>query len=99
MKTKHIPALVTLLAGAVAALLMWLWKVDFFTFTRNLLIVLVIFYILGSVIKVILDRNFKDMEDEANEEGEGVTGEESGEEESQENVDTEDEETSGEEEQ
>ena len=99
MKTKHIPALVTLLAGAVAALLMWLWKVDFFTFTRNLLIVLVIFYILGSVIKVILDRNFKDMEDEANEEGEGVTGEESGEEVSQENVDTEDEETSGEEEQ
>ena len=99
MKTNHIPALVTLLAGAVAALLMWLWKVDFFTFTRNLLIVLVIFYILGSVIKVILDRNFKDMEDEANEEGEGVTGEESGEEVSQENVDTEDEETSGEEEQ
>lgn len=99
MKTKHIPALVTLLAGAVAALLMWLWKVDFFTFTRNLLIVLVIFYILGIVIKIILDFNFKDMEDEAKEEGEGETGEETGEETAQENVDTEDEDTSGEEKQ
>ncbi len=99
MKTKHIPALVTLLAGAVAALLMWLWKVDFFTFTRNLLIVLVIFYILGLVIKYILDRNFKDMEDEVKEEGEDATGEETGEEPTQENVDTEDEKTPGEEEQ
>ena len=99
MKTKHIPALVTLLAGAVAALLMWLWKVDFFTFTRNLLIVLVIFYILGIVIKVILDHNFKDMEEEAKEEGEGETGEGTEEETSQENVDTEDEEASGEEKQ
>ena len=99
MKTKHIPALVTLLAGAVAALLMWLWKVDFFTFTRNLLIVLIIFYILGIVIKVILDHNFKDMEEEAKEEGEGETGEGTEEETSQENVDTEDEEASGEEKQ
>ncbi len=99
MKTKHIPALVTLLAGAVAALLMWLWKVDFFTFTRNLLIVLVIFYILGIVIKVILDHNFKDMEEKAGEEGEGETGEGDGEETSQENVDTEEEGASGEEEQ
>ncbi len=99
MKTKHIPALVTLLAGAVAALLMWLWKVDFFTFTRNLLIVLVIFYILGIVIKMILDHNFKDMEEEAEGEGEGENGEGTEEETSQENVDTEDEDTSGEEKQ
>lgn len=99
MKTKHIPALVTLLAGAVAALLMWLWKVDFFTFTRNLLIVLVIFYILGIVIKMILDHNFKDMKEEAEGEGEGENGEGTEEETSQENVDTEDEDTSGEEKQ
>ena len=99
MKTKHIPALVTLLAGAVAALLMWLCKVDFFSFTRNLLIVLVVFYILGGVIKLILDRNFKDMEDEAKEGEEDGTGEETGEENSTENVDTEDESASGEEEQ
>lgn len=99
MKTKHIPALVTLLAGAVAALLMWLWKVDFFTFTRNLLIVLVIFYILGIVIKMILDHNFKDMEEEAEGEGKGENGEGTEEETSQENVDTEDEDTSGEEKQ
>ena len=99
MKTKHIPALVTLLAGAVAALLMWLWKVDFFTFTRNLLIILVVFYILGCVIKLILDRNFKDMEDEAKEGEEAGEEGESGEEASTENVDTEDENASGEEEQ
>lgn len=99
MKTKHIPALVTLLAGAVAALLMWLWKVDFFTFTRNLLIILVVFYILGCVIKLILDRSFKDMDDEAKEGEETGAEGESGEETSTENVDTEDENASGEEEQ
>ena len=99
MKTKHIPALVTLLAGAVAALLMWLWKVDFFTFTRNLLIILVVFYFLGFVIKLILDRNFKDMDDEAKEGEETGAEGESGEETSTENVDTEDENASGEEEQ
>lgn len=99
MKTKHVPALVMLLAGAVASLLMLIWKVDFFHFTRNLLIILIVFYILGSIIRVILDRNFKDM-DEENPEGEeeNEEGEEKGEPgEITENVDTEDEENSEEE--
>ena len=95
MKTKHVPALVMLLAGAVASLLMLIWKVDFFHFTRNLLIILIVFYILGSIIRVILDRNFKDMDEESpegeeekkNEEGEEKPGEFT------ENVDTEDEKT------
>ena len=99
MKTKHVPALVMLLAGAVASLLMLIWKVDFFHFTRNLLIILIVFYILGCIVRVILDRNFKDMEEEApegeeeneNEEAEGEPGEYT------ENVDTEDEETAEEE--
>lgn len=95
MKTKHVPALVMLLAGAVASLLMLIWKVDFFHFTRNLLIILIVFYILGSIIRVILDRNFKDMNEDASE-GEGEKKNEEGEEEPgefTENVDTEDEET------
>lgn len=95
MKTKHVPALVMLLAGAVASLLMLIWKVDFFHFTRNLLIILIVFYILGSIIRVILDRNFKDM-DEESPEGEEEKKNEEGEEEPgefTENVDTEDEKT------
>lgn len=102
MQTKHVPALVTLLAGAVAALLMLIWHVEFFPFTRNLLIVLIVFYILGQIIRLILDRNFPMMTEEENVEGEeGAEGEDSeGTEEAlTENVDTEDAEGPTEEEQ
>ena len=101
MKTKHVPALVMLLAGAVASLLMLIWKVDFFHFTRNLLIILIVFYILGLIVRAVLDRNFKDMEEETQEgEEEGEDGEAKGEPgEFTENVDTEDVETAEEEQQ
>lgn len=59
-----------LLAGAVASVLMLHWHVEFFPFTRNLVTVFAIFYALGSVIKVILDKNFPEMEDEPAEEPE-----------------------------
>ncbi len=82
-----------LLAGAVASLLMLYWKVDFFHFTRNLLIILILFYLLGQIIRFILDRNFKAMEEENPEGEEGAENAEGGEEtgEVTENVDTEDE--------
>ncbi len=64
MKTKPIPAIIMLIAGFITCLYGLLYHVDLFHFTKNLLIVLVVFYILGSVVKLILDINFNKMEPE-----------------------------------
>lgn len=68
MKTKPIPAIVMLIAGFVTCVIAIYTHMELNSFTKTLLSVLIIFYIFGTVIKVILDRNFKEMEEEASEE-------------------------------
>lgn len=63
MKTNNVPALVMLTAGFIDCVIAIRTGQSLLSFTRQLLIVLLIFYILGSIIKVILDRNFNDMDD------------------------------------
>ena len=63
MKTNNVPALVMLTAGFIDCVIAIRTGQSLLPFTRQLLIVLLIFYILGSIIKVILDRNFNDMDD------------------------------------
>lgn len=63
MKTNYIPALIMLAAGLVNCIISIPLKLQLFDFTKRLLIVLVIFYIIGVVIKIILDMNFKTMDD------------------------------------
>ena len=55
MKNNLLPSLVMLLAGLVC--------VDLMSFTTRLLTVLVVFYIIGAILKVILSCAFKAMED------------------------------------
>lgn len=64
MKTNGIPAIVMLSAGFVDCVLAIYTYMSLWNFTRQLLFVLILFYIIGCVVKVILDRNFKDMEQE-----------------------------------
>lgn len=64
MKTNGIPAIVMLSAGFVDCVLAIYTHMSLWNFTRQLLFVLILFYIIGCVVKVILDRNFKDMEQE-----------------------------------
>lgn len=64
MKTKPIPAIVMLIAGFVTCVISIYTHMELKAFTKTLFWVLVIFYIFGIVIKVILDRNFKEMQDE-----------------------------------
>lgn len=64
MKTKPIPAIVMLVAGFVTCVISIYTHMELKAFTKTLFWVLVIFYIFGIVIKVILDRNFKEMQDE-----------------------------------
>ena len=77
MKTDHVPALVTLSAGAVYCVVGLSQDLNGFTFAKELLIVLVIFFVIGSIIKIVLDKSFKDFDDLENESEEGEATEES----------------------
>ena len=63
MKTNGVPAMVMLLAGFVDCLIAIRTHMTLGSFTRQLFLVLVIFYIIGCVVKIILDRNIDKMED------------------------------------
>lgn len=58
MKTKSIPAMIMLLGGATACILGLLNQYGTTHFLKMLLIVLVVFYIFGCIIKIILDKVF-----------------------------------------
>ncbi len=64
MKTKSVPALIMLLAGAIACIAGIASHLDVAGFVKMLLIVLIVFYLLGCIVKMILDSNFKTEEKE-----------------------------------
>ena len=66
MDTKKIPAIIMLTAGLIDAVISIIYQTDLLSFTKRLLFVLVIFYILGIGVKIILDINFPIMTDEEN---------------------------------
>ncbi|MBE6014546.1 MAG: hypothetical protein E7241_04175 [Lachnospiraceae bacterium] len=81
MKTKHIPVMVVLIACAITLVLDIVQGFGIDTILKDLLIVLVIFFIIGFVAKFFLDRAFNPPvpdEEEGNEEREDfpVEGEE-----------------------
>lgn len=80
MKTNSIPAVVMLLAGLIDCVVSIYQRLSLFNFTKRLLLVLVIFYILGCVVKIVIDMNFKQMDDLPQEEGEESATEETAEE-------------------
>ena len=58
MKTKQVPAIVMLVAGFITCIVSIFQGLEADKFLKILLIVLVSFYILGGVIKIILDQSF-----------------------------------------
>ena len=58
MKTKPIPAIITLIAGFITCIISFLNQLSMGQFVRVLLLVIIGFYILGCVIKFIFDKNF-----------------------------------------
>lgn len=69
MKTKQVPAIVMLIAGFFTCIVSIFQHMEVGQFLKILFVVLVSFYILGYVIKIILDRNFMEMRNqEASEE-------------------------------
>ncbi len=56
MKTKKVPLIVMLLAGAVACIVTWLEHYSLNEMLVVLLVVLILFLIIGLIIKVIFDK-------------------------------------------
>ena len=76
MKTKQVPAIVMLTAGFVTCVISIMQHMEFGRFLKILLLVLICFYILGCVVKVILDKNFAPMQEEEEEQEQTEEGEE-----------------------
>lgn len=68
MKTRYIPAIVMLCAGFIYCVLSIRKSLGLLEFTKGLLLVLVIFLVIGGVVKVILDKAMKALEDKKVEE-------------------------------
>jgi hypothetical protein len=69
MKTKPIPAIIMLAAGAVCSVAGLVQHLSFGTYVKYLFLVLVIFYILGCIVKLVLDKGFRVMQDPLSEYG------------------------------
>ena len=81
MKTKQIPILITLAGGLLTCILGFVMQMETNQFVKTLVIVLISFYILGCIAKLLLDKNFKeeDIEEATDEAAEGQEGEGEGE--------------------
>ena len=71
MKTKQVPAIVMLTAGLIVCVISIAQHMEFGEFVTTLFLVLICFYILGCVAKVIFDKNFAE-ETEETDEAEGT---------------------------
>ena len=65
MKTKDIPAIVMLLAGGVYCLIGIRYQIPLMDFLVQLLIVLLIFWIFGGIIRMFLDKFMGEIEEKA----------------------------------
>jgi len=64
MNTKSIPAFIMLMGGAFACILGILNRYETIHFVTMLLIVLVVFYFMGCMIKIVIDKNFQGMDEQ-----------------------------------
>ncbi len=80
MKTKQVPIIITLIAGLITCIIGFVMQMETGQFVKIWDIVLISFYILGCVAKLVLDHNFKEETEEATEEAaegaEALEGEE-----------------------
>lgn len=80
MNSKPLPIIITLAAAFISCSASIMQKVDFSTFVFRLLIVVVVFLVLGTIIKMVIDYAFRTFEvpsidDELSEEEEAEDGE------------------------
>lgn len=79
MNTKPIPAIIVLLAAGISCVASILQQVNFAIFTKRLFFSVLVFFIIGFIIKIALDKCFpiKEVEEDTEEqETEGIEVEE-----------------------
>lgn len=67
MKTNYVPAIVMLLAGGVYCLFGIYYQIPLMDFCVQLFIVLIIFWVIGGIIRIVLDRFMGEIEDKSKE--------------------------------
>ena len=72
MNTRKIPALIMLIAGSIACIMMYLNHYDLRDMLIVLILVLVVFLIIGLIVKAILDSIHLPKSDAVNPEGEVI---------------------------
>ena len=63
MNTKPIPAIIMLTAGFVTCIVSIVQHFSFGTYVKTLFLVLIGFYLLGCIVKLVLDKGFRVMDD------------------------------------
>jgi len=63
MKTKDLPAIVMLLAGGVYCVIGIRYQIPLMQFTLQLLMVLILFWIFGGIVRMVLDKCMIEMAD------------------------------------
>ena len=63
MNTKPIPAIIMLAAGFMTCVVGIVQHFSFGTYVKTLFLVLISFYLLGCIVKLILDKGFRVMDD------------------------------------
>jgi hypothetical protein len=61
LRERYIPAFIMLVAGAITSIINIINKVDKITGLKRLLIVIIVFYMIGTLAKAIIKRAFKNM--------------------------------------
>ena len=67
MKTNYIPALVMLAAGVIDSIFAILHHVELLDYLKQLLLVLILFLMIGNILKMILDIGIRKMADKEEE--------------------------------
>jgi len=57
MKTKPIPSIVMLSAGLIRCIVGVIYPVELKSFLISLLLILVLFYFIGAIVKIVIDKN------------------------------------------
>ncbi len=63
MNTKPVPIIITLAAAFISCVISIMQHVEFGVFVSRLLITVVIFLVMGTIIKMILDYSFKTLDE------------------------------------
>ena len=64
MNTKPIPIMITLIAAFISCIASVIQGVSFGVFTKRLLLSVLCFAVIGIIVRVVIDRSFKTMEEE-----------------------------------